>query len=312
MTLPLVSRLAPSPTGSLHLGNARTFLINWALARKQGWRLLMRIEDLDGPRIKRNAAAEMLDLLSWLGIDYDGEVAHQSRHLEPYRAAMRALAERGLVYRCDLTRSEIELAASAPQEGSHELRFPQQLRPTDRAAFDFRDELAGYRFVAANEVIEVDDCVHGRSTHRPFDEIGDFIVWTKRATPSYQLAVVVDDHRQGVTDVVRGDDLLPSAARQTLLYRALGFAPPRWWHVPLVLGPDGMRLAKRHGDARIATYRAAGVTAERIIGLLAWWSGTIPQPQEMPAEDFRQAFTIATLPRMPITLRPEDLAWLLR
>jgi glutamyl-tRNA synthetase len=224
---------------------------------------------------------------------------------------MRALSDGGLVFRCDLTRSEIQSAASAPQEGSHELRFPPHLRPADRAQYRFDHEAGGYRFVVAEETIDVVDQVHGRSRHCPFDEIGDFIIWTKVGLPAYQLAVVVDDHRQGVTDVVRGDDLLPSAARQTLLYRALGHDPPRWWHLPLVLGPDGHRLAKRHGDARLATYRAAGVRPQRVIGLLAWWSGALDQPAEMSIDDFRRRFNLATLPRKPITLTPEDLAWLL-
>ena len=121
------------------------------------------------------------------------------------------------------------------------------------------------------EAIALTDEIAGPLLHRPFDEVGDFVVWTKRGVPAYQLAVVVDDARQHVSDVVRGDDLLPSAGRQTLLYRALDHTSPRWWHVPLVLGEDGRRLAKRHGDTRLATYRDAGVPPERIVGLLAGW-----------------------------------------
>jgi glutamyl-tRNA synthetase len=318
MTVSRVSRLAPSPTGALHLGNARTFLINWALARREGWRLVMRIEDLDGPRIKPHAAAQIIDLLHWLGIDFDGEPLQQSLDLAPYRDAMRCLADLELIHRCDLTRREIELAASAPQQGGRELRFPPHLRPLPDAgdqpgsAWSFDRDDAGYRFVVPDASIPIDDQVHGSTLHRPCDKIGDFIVWTKRGTPAYQLAVVVDDHRQSVTDVVRGDDLLPSAARQALLYRALDWTPPRWWHLPLVLGADGMRLAKRHGDARLETYRAAGVRPQRVIGLLAFWSGLITQRAEMTITDFRERFCLATLPRSHVTLTAEDLAWLLR
>ncbi|MCA9297128.1 MAG: hypothetical protein KC983_11440, partial [Phycisphaerales bacterium] len=138
----------------------------------------------------------------------------------------------------------------------------------------------------------------------------------KRGTPAYQLAVVVDDIRQHVTDVVRGDDLLPSAARQTLLYRALGHTPPNWWHLPLVYGTDGLRLAKRHGDTRLTTYRAQGVRPERVIGLIARWSGIDTGPADethnMTADEFAEAFDLDRLPRTRVTFTEEDDAWLHR
>jgi glutamyl-tRNA synthetase len=306
-----VSRLAPSPTGALHLGNARTFLVNWALARQSGWRLLMRIEDLDGPRIKPEAEKGALEDLAWLGLDHDGPVLRQSDNLEPYRHAMRLLAEHGRAYACSLTRKQIEQAASAPHADEHELRFPPHLRPAEGEGRRFDREDTNYRFLLADEAVPIDDAFRGPSIHRPFQEVGDFVVWTRRGVPAYQLAVVVDDARQGVSEVVRGDDLLPSAARQTLLYRALDLAPPRFWHLPLVLGPDGRRLAKRHGDTRLVTYRRAGVRPERIIGLLAAWSGLIDGPREMTAADFRDRFILDRLPRAPITFTTDDHEWLL-
>jgi glutamyl-tRNA synthetase len=306
-----VSRLAPSPTGALHLGNARTFLVNWALARNGGWLLLMRIEDLDGPRIRHDAARQALDDLTWLGIDYDGSILHQSSDLHPYRDTMRALAERSLVSSCDLTRTQIAAAASAPHANEHELCYPSQLRPRDAARFRFNREDSNYRLMVNDEHVEICDLFLGPSVHHPFGEVGDFVIWTRRGAPAYQLAVVVDDARQGVTDVVRGDDLLPSAARQTLLYRALGREPPRWWHLPLVVGPDGRRLAKRHGDTRLATYRDAGVAPRRIIGLLAFWCGLDQRPVEMTAEDFRRNFDVNTLPRSPAVFTERDHQWLL-
>lgn len=306
-----VSRLAPSPTGALHLGNARTFLVNWALARREGWHLLMRIEDLDGPRVKPEAAAALLHTLAWLGLDHDGAPLVQSADLEPYRAAMRALAADGRVYACALTRREIEKAVRAPHAAEHELRFPPELRPDDPTAHAFDDERTNYRLRLEPEAIEVRDGVASTRTHAPFDEIGDFVVWTKRGVPAYQLAVVVDDARTGVTDVMRGDDLLPSAARQVVVYRALGLEPPRWWHLPLVLGEDGRRLAKRHGDTRLDTYRAAGVRAERLVGLLACWCGVVDRPRAMSAADFREGLDLARLSRDPVTFTKDDHAWLL-
>ena len=320
------SRLAPSPTGALHLGNARSFLITWAIARQRGMDLLMRIEDLDGPRIKPGAAQQLIDTLAWLGIDHDGAELVQSHDLDPYRAAMRSLASRGMVYRCELTRTQIEQAVTAPHAGEHEIRFPPELRPereTVLAAthptgpemkstpWAFTDEHTNYRLAVQDESITIRDEIAGEVLTSPFHDVGDFVVWTRRGVPAYQLAVVVDDARQEITDVIRGEDLLPSAGRQVLLYRALGFCPPRWMHLPLVLGPDGRRLAKRHGDTRVEHYRQQGVRAERIIGLLGFWSGAAPRRCEMSARDFLMSFEVDTLPRCPITFTPDDDAWLL-
>jgi len=305
-----ISRLAPSPTGALHLGNARTFLVNWALARQRDWRLLMRIEDLDTPRVKAGAAAQTLDILCWLGLDYDGAPLYQSRDLAPYRAALNHLVQRKMSYACRRSRRDVERAASAPHADEHELRCPPELRPTDPGAFRTGHADANYRFTTPDETVEIADALAGTRRFRPFDEVGDFVIWTRRDEPAYQLAVVVDDARQGVTDVVRGDDLLPSAARQALLCHALDLATPRWWHLPLVLGPDGRRLAKRHGDTRIDHYREAGVGPERIVGLLAHWSGASSVRDEMSAADFLSAFEVDRLGREAVVFTTEDDRWL--
>ncbi len=305
------TRLAPSPTGALHLGNARTFLINWALARRGGWEILLRIEDLDGPRVKPGADDAMLATLEWLGIDWDEGPVWQSGELEPYRAAMRDLAGRALVYPCELTRAQIEASASAPQQdGPAESRFPRELRPAV-APQAFADEGTNWRFVVEEGVVRFVDAVHGEVAHDPSVSIGDFVVWTKRGQPAYQLAVVVDDARQGVTHVVRGDDLLDSTARQLLLYGALGLRTPRsWMHLPLVVGEDGKRLAKRHGDTRLARYREMGVRAERVVGLLAFWSGVTRERREMDAREFAAGFDAASMGRGRTVFTKEDESWL--
>lgn len=324
-----VSRLAPSPTGALHLGNARTFLINWAMARRHGWRLVLRIEDFDTPRVKAGAAESAMDTIRWLGIDWDpwpsptGACDHlvQSGSLEPYRAAMRLLAARGLAYPCELTRTQIEAAASAPQEGVHDIAFPATLRPPAAgSAFDFDalDAAAdpaqrpNWRFITQNGPVRFDDRVRGEQMINPSEIIGDFVLWTRRGQPSYQLAVVVDDHRQGVTEVVRGDDLLDSAARQLLLYRALGLGPePTYTHLPLVLGSDGRRLAKRHGDTRLDHFREIGVPAGAVIGLVARWSLAGCEPRRvMTAAEFCDRFDLTTMPKEPVVLLEEDVRWL--
>lgn len=309
-TTPTTTRLAPSPTGALHLGNARTFLINWAMARHAGWNIVLRIEDLDGPRVKPSVIDLTIDLLRWLGIDWDGNPTLQSSDWSPYEDAMRTLASRGLVYRSELTRSQVEAAAGAPQEGSGEARFPPELRPR-LSPTTFNKVGAGWRFATPDGDVIFEDTFAGPQRINPHATIGDFIVWTKRDQPAYQLAVVVDDARQGVTRVVRGDDLLDSAARQLLLYRALGLAcEPTYTHLPLVLGPDGKRLAKRHGDTRLDTYRAAGVTAERVRGLVAFWSGFPGPRRPVTAREFLLGLDVNRIPRSPVTFTPEDERWL--
>jgi len=307
------TRLAPSPTGALHLGNARTFLLTWALARARGWRIVLRIEDLDTPRVKPGVTALTIDLLRWLGLDWDTGPIIQSDDLPHHRAAMDRLAASGHIYPCDLTRAQIEAAASAPQEGAHDVAFPAALRP-GVIPRRFADEAPSWRFVVPHGVTAFTDEFAGPQAFDVASIVGDFVVWTRRdparpGQPAYQLAVVLDDHRQGITHIVRGDDLLDSAARQTLLARALALAPePLYTHLPLVLGPDGRRLAKRHGDTRLDTFRAAGVTPERLIGLLAGWSGLPRRP--MSAAQFRDAWSLHTLPASPARCTPEDLAWL--
>lgn len=301
------TRLAPSPTGSLHLGNARTFLVNWALARRRGWRILLRIEDLDGPRVKPAAVDGVRRTLEWLGIDWDEGPVVQSDDLEPYRAAMARLAAEGRAFPCALTRGQIAAAASAPQEGSHELVYPASLRPKTWER-SFSDAATNWRFLVPDAPVSFDDAFSGPHAFDLPKTIGDFIVWTKRGMPAYQLAVVVDDHRQGVTEVVRGDDLLESGARQLALYRALGLGPePCHWHLPLVVGPDGKRLAKRHGDSRLDALREAGVKAEAVVGTLARWCG-IAAPGPLSAAEFRDALDVAKMPRAPIVYLPEENA----
>ena len=305
------SRLAPSPTGALHLGNARTFLVNWAMARQRNWNLVMRLEDLDGPRIKQDAAATTLDTLRWLGLDWDGEVLVQSDDLKPYRDAVEGLCRQGLAYACDLSRADISQAASAPHENEHETAFPQSLRPeTAGQPCRLDPQESNIRFLTTGSPIEVEDGFCGPSMHDVSALPGDFVIWTRRGTPSYQLAVIVDDARQGVTDVVRGDDLLASAARQTMLAHALDLPVPDWWHLPLVLGPDGHRLAKRHGDTRLTHYRQQGVRPERVLGLLATWCGLTEEPMELNISDVLDAFDLKRIPTDPITMTHEEEQWL--
>lgn len=310
------TRLAPSPTGALHLGNARTFLINWALAKQRGWRILLRIEDLDTPRVKPGVTDALQRTLEALGLQWDEGPIVQSADLKPYREAMRMLASRGLVYPSVESRGEIDDAAagalSAPQEGARESVFPASRRPaTMPTLFEPGSADANWRFAAPAGIVEFNDGFAGAQRHNPAQTIGDFVVWTKRDQPSYQLAVVVDDARQGITQIVRGNDLLDSAARQMQLMKPLGIAPiPAYFHLPLVRGEDGKRLAKRHGDTRVDSYLAAGVSVKRIIALLARWSGISCVADEMTAEEFARAFDLSRLPAEDVVFTMQDDQWL--
>lgn len=308
--------------------------MNWALARQSGWRIVLRIEDLDTPRIKAGAAAELINTLRWLGIDWDADpnvpdkgagagVLVQTENLFNYAHAMRQLASAGSTYPCHLSRTQIESAASAPQEGGHETPYPASLRPSIAGHpldFDFpppgpgsaAGESPNWRFCTPPGPVTFTDSFAGPQSIDPSATVGDFVLWTKRNLPSYQLAVVVDDHGQGVSQIVRGDDLLDSAARQLLLWRALDLSPePTFTHLPLVLGEDGRRLAKRHGDTRVDHYRAEGVPAEAVIGLVAFWCGTLPRRECLSASEFRHALKLSTIPHRPTTFRQEDDRWLL-
>ena len=272
------TRLAPSPTGPLHLGHARTFLLTWALARHEGWRVLLRLEDLDRQRVVDGARESTIETLEWLGIDHDGPIATQSEDLGPYADAMRTLAARGETFACELSRREIREAASAPHGHAGEIRFDPSLRPPPGDAWRFDGVDRHHRFLVREGEVEFEDRLLGVQRFDPAKECGDFAIWTRDGVPSYQLAVVVDDARHGVTDVVRGDDLLASTARQILLQEALGLPRPRWWHLPLVHDASGERLAKRGDALAIESLREEGAVAAKICGLVCWWSRWIDEP----------------------------------
>jgi len=287
-TSPIVGRLAPSPTGVLHLGNARTFLLAWLSVRAQGGVLRLRVEDIDGPRLKAGAEASALEDLAWLGLDWDGDVVRQSQRLPLYEDAAQRLVAAGRAYPCVCTRREVEDAASAPHEGGATAEGP--VYPgTCRGRFDSLDAArratgrdAALRFCVDVAEVPFEDGFCGAQRGAV---AGDFVIQKRDGGPAYQLAVVVDDAAQGVSEVVRADDLLPSTPRQLLLYEALELAPPRFVHVPLVVGEDGRRLAKRHGDTSLGHFRSTGVRAQQVLGYLAWSLGLQPDRSETTVID---------------------------
>lgn len=308
MTHP-IGRLAPSPTGAQHIGNARTYLIAWLSTRSRGGKVMLRIEDIDSPRIKPGAAKQACDDLRWLGLDWDGEPMVQTERLMHYEAALNELKKRERVYPCTCSRGDIERAASAPHLEHEGHVYPGVCagrRVADADTLSRRPHAWRYRLTG--EPMGFDDLFRGPTEVDLRQVGGDFVVWKSAGTPAYQLAVVVDDAEQGVTEVVRGDDLVPSTPRQLLLYQALGRKPPIFCHVPLVVGLDGRRLAKRHGDTRLSALRDRGVRAETLLGLLACSCGWIDRIQSISLEELLPAFRLESIPRSPFVLTPEMLA----
>jgi glutamyl-tRNA synthetase len=273
---PYRGRIAPTPTGLLHLGHAQTFWTAQQHARQASGKLVYRTEDLDPQRCKTEFADAALDDLKWLGIDWDegpdcgGDHAPyiQSQRTGRYRELLETLKTRGLVYPCRCSRKDVRDAVSAPHETGDEPVYPGTCRPSLGQAASFETGVTAqvnWRFrVPSAEAITFED---GRLGHQSFtagSDFGDFVLWRHDDVPSYQLAVVADDHDMGITEVVRGEDLLKCTARQLLIYRALDWEPPAFHHCPLVTDEAGQRLAKRHDSLSLRAMRNAGATAKSI------------------------------------------------
>jgi glutamyl-tRNA synthetase len=269
------TRFAPSPTGDLHLGGAWTALASWVLARRAGGAHVLRVEDLDTPRVVSASEARILDDLRWLGLDWDEGPIRQSARSALYDEAIARLAAQGLVYPCDCSRAEIARVASAPHPGE-EAVYPGLCRDLDAGRPMKRQPALRVR--VPDEAIAYTDAVVGPVTQNLAREVGDFVLRRGDGVLAYQLAVVVDDLGMGITDVVRGADLVSSTPRQIWLARMLGAEPPRYAHLPLVVAPDGSRLEKRTRGSTVRELRDRGVAPERILGELAFGLGLSPTP----------------------------------
>lgn len=305
----VVGRLAPSPTGRLHLGHARSFLLAWWHARARGGRIVLRLEDLDVERVKPGMLEATLEDLRWLGLDWDGEPCVQSSGVAGIDAAAASLLARGLAYPCVCTRKEILAALSAPHGGESAI-YPGTCRgkyATLAEAEHAAGRPAALRFLIPDKIVRIEDGIQGVHEYNAKKTIGDFPLSRRIGMPAYQLSVVVDDARQGVTEIVRGADLLESSARQWLLQDALGLPHPRWWHVPLVTDESGRRLAKRSDDFSLARLRAAGTDPRQIVAWAARSSG-IDMPSQAHAQDVIARFDMASLPHSEVRLTRGDLA----
>ncbi len=313
-------RFAPSPSGPLHLGNLRTALLAWLFARSAGSRFLVRIEDLDPGRSRPEHERAQIDDLRAIGLDWDGEPVRQSERTERYRDALRELEAAGLVYPCWCTRAEIRAAAEAPHGELPGGSYPGTCRGLTSKQRIARERAAGRRpslrldaraaaappgadghpgnaSASRPPHVAFDDRIHGRVA----GAVDDFVLWRWDDTPAYNLAVVVDDADQTIGEVVRGDDLLDTTPRQVLLQRALTLPTPAYAHVPLVLAPNGERLAKRHGAVTLADRAGLGESAADAVTWMATSLGLATVAGEPTAADLVAGFDPAALPREPTT-----------
>jgi glutamyl-tRNA synthetase len=294
----VVTRFAPSPTGFLHIGSARTALFNWLYAKRHGGRMLLRIEDTDRERSTEPAIQAILDGLTWLGLQWDGEAIYQFSRAARHREVAEGLLAEGKAYHCYASQEELaEMRETARKEG-RPLRYDGRWRDQDPA-----EAPAGVKPVirlkapTEGETV-VEDAVQGRVVWQNKD-LDDLVLLRSDGTPTYMLAVVVDDHDMAVTHVIRGDDHLTNAARQTQIYQALGWDVPSMSHIPLIHGPDGAKLSKRHGALGVEAYRSMGYLPEALRNYLVRLGWSHGDQEIFSTEEMVQAFDLGSIGRSP-------------
>ena len=302
---PVVGRFAPTPSGYLHLGNLFCSLIAWLSAKSQGGEILFRSEDLDPDRSRSTYALQAQRDLEALGLFWDREESCQSRRFDFYKSQLRRLEDRGLVYPCFCSRAQLH-AASAPHASDGEPLYAGTCRSLTPAqiAEKSRTRSPALRLRVPEETIAFEDLHYGPQSQYLPTGCGDFILRRSDGVYAYQLAVVADDGDMGVTQVVRGRDLLSSTPRQILLYRLLGYPEPEFGHTPLLVSSDGRRLSKRDGDTSLAGILGRGYSPRDVVGALACLAGLLPEPAPAAPEELLPLFAWEKLPREDIPLPP--------
>jgi glutamyl-tRNA synthetase len=298
-SVPVVTRFAPSPTGFLHIGGGRTALFNWLYARGRGGKFLLRIEDTDRERSTPEATAAILRGLTWLGLDWDGEVVSQFERRDRHAEVAHEMLARGAAYKCFSTQEEIEAQKKITNKDGYAL-FRSPWRDADPSAFPKKPYVIRMKAPQEGKTV-VRDAVQGDVNFRNGD-LDDMIVLRSDGTPVYMLAVVVDDHDMGVTHVIRGDDHLTNAARQQMVYDAMDWDIPTWAHIPLIHGPDGKKLSKRHGATGVEEYQAMGYPAagmRNYLTRLGWAHG---DAEIFTSEEAMQMFDLSGIGRAPARL----------
>jgi len=294
----VVTRFAPSPTGFLHIGGGRTALFNWLYAKRHGGTMLLRIEDTDRERSTDAAIAAILDGLKWLGLDWDGDVVYQFSRAARHREVAESLLAQGRAYYCYATQQELEEMRETARKEGRPLRYDGRWRDRDPSEAP-KDVKPVIRLKAPTEgETVVEDEVQGRVVWQNKD-LDDLVLLRSDGTPTYMLAVVVDDHDMDVTHVIRGDDHLTNAARQTQIYQALGWKVPKMAHIPLIHGPDGAKLSKRHGALGVEAYRSMGYLPEALRNYLVRLGWSHGDQEIFSTQEMIDAFDLGSIGRSP-------------
>jgi len=301
----MVTRFAPSPTGHLHIGGARTAIFSWLLARHNGGTFLLRIEDTDRERSDEEMTQGILDALTWLGIDWDGEPVCQSRRADLHNAAIDRLLAEGKAYYCECTPEEVEAMREEARAKGEKPKYSglcreRRLGPGPGRVVRFKTPLEG--------VTVFDDMVRGRTAWN-HEELDDMVLRRPDGAPTYNLAVVVDDHDMGVTHVLRGDDHVANTPRQILLYQALGYEIPAFGHVPMILGQDKKKLSKRHGARSVTEYREDGILPDALLNYLVRLGWACGDQELFSRRELVDHFSTEGLSKSPAAFDPDKLLW---
>lgn len=310
------TRFAPSPTGMLHIGGARTALLNWAFARKERGTFILRIEDTDPLRSQKTFEEAICEDLRWLGLFWDEGPYRQSERLPLYREFLDVLKRQHLVYPCYCTPEELEHARDEALRAGHPPRYARRclsLSPEERMALERSGRKPSWRFfVPAGKQIVVRDLLRGEVVF-PSDALTDFVVVRSDDLPTYHFACVVDDALMGITHIIRGEEHLPNTPYQLLLYEALGFAPPFFAHVPVIRGEDGAKLSKRHGDTSIRSLREEGFLQDAVFNYLFTLGYSFPEGREiLPRDELIAHFDLKRVGTASAIFDPARLAWMNR
>lgn len=297
---PVVTRFAPSPTGSLHIGGARTALFNWLFARGRGGKFLLRIEDTDRARSTPEATAAIFEGMSWLGLDFDGEATSQHAAKARHAEVAHALLDAGHAYKCFSTQEEIAAFREAAKAEKRSTLFHSPWRDADPATFPNAPYVIRLKSPSEGTTV-INDQVQGTVTWKN-TELDDMICLRSDGSPTYMLAVVVDDHDMGVSHVIRGDDHLANAARQAQVYRAMGWDEPVWAHIPLIHGPDGKKLSKRHGATGVAEYQQMGYCVEGMRNYLTRLGWSHGDDEVFTTEQALEWFDLSGIGKAPARL----------
>lgn len=302
MPLPHVvtTRLAPSPTGLPHIGNAWSFLLCWLAARSTGGRVLLRIDDIDPQRSKPEFVQAIIQDITWLGLDWDGDIIFQSARTDHYAAALALLQKQNLIYPCFCTRKELRNLASAPHQEDTPPPYPgacANLASAQKEQLIAQGKAFSLRIRCPDIPITFMDIIQGPQRFAKMDHGGDFPLRRSDGVWAYQLATVIDDAETGVNLIVRGRDLLSSTPRQIILAQTLGCPLPHYAHIPLLLDAQGARLAKRHKSLTLASLRASGIRAAQLVGQLANLAGINPGGLDIMPTQLLRNFRLAMLPK---------------